>query len=139
MQRVKPMKRNRTPEEKIRACKALQGKTVADICQMPGFLANLSAYVEVQRAEWKKLREFAESQPGKRAKAHPMDTTIGWTDEQWRYEFMAVLNKTSHQSSAVREYIRQLGMQAYNVTVANLVILEFPDLRSYFFKNSKVV
>lgn len=131
----------RTPIEKIRACKALQGKTVLDICSLSGFLSNLKAYVNAQREERKIAIDHAEQFGGGKyhAPGHAIDQTMGWDIEQWREEFMAVLNKSSVQSAAVREYVRQLGMQAYNVTMANIVLVEFPELREYFFGKSKVV
>lgn len=135
------MKKPRTPLEKIKACKDLQGKSVMDICMLPGFISNLDAYVTVQREERKIALDHAMQFGGGKmhAPAHVIDSTMGWDMEQWRDEFTAVLNKTSRQSSAVREYVRQLGMQAYNVTIANIVLVEFPELREYFFGKSKVV
>ena len=131
----------RTPIEKIRACKALQGKTILDICLLPGFLSNLEAYVNAQREERKIALDHAAQFGGGKyhAPAHAIDKTMEWDMERWRDEFMAVLNKSSVQPAAVREYVRQLGMQAYNVTMANIVLLEFPELREYFFGKSKVV
>ena len=135
------MRKPKTPLEKIRSCKALQGKSVADVCMLSGFLANLEAYITVQREERKIATEHAKQFGGGKmhAPAHPIDKTMDWSIERWRDEFIQVLGKTSILPSGVREYVRQLGMQAYNVTIANLVILEYPEMRSYFFKNSKVV
>lgn len=127
--------------KKIRSCKALQGKSVADVCGYSGFLSNLEAYINAQREERRiALDHAAQFGGGKRhAPAHPIDKTMEWSAEQFRDEFVRVLGKTSNQPKAVREYVEQLGKQAYNVTIANIVILEFPELRGYFFKNSKVV
>lgn len=135
------MRKPKTPLEKIRSCKALQGKSVLDVCMLSGFLDNLSSYVKVQREERNIALQHAQQFGGGKmhAPAHPIDKTMGWSDEQWREEFMRVFDKTSTQPAGLREYIYQLGMQAYNVTIANLVILEYPEMRSYFFKNSKVV
>ena len=135
------MRKPKTPLEKIRSCKALQGKSVLDVCMLSGFLDNLSAYVKVQREERNIALQHAQQFGGGKmhAPAHPIDKTLNWSDEQWREEFMMVFDKTSTQPAGLREYIYQLGMQAYNITIANLVILEYPEMRSYFFKKSKVV
>lgn len=141
--RYEMRKNNRTPQEKIRACKALQGKTVEDVCRLPGFRSNLEAYVTAQREEWRVLREHAalrnQGEKKFRPKSHPMDGTVEWTMDKWVDEVVAVLHGYSKEPAAVREYVRQLGIQAYNVTCANLVLLEFPELREYFFGKSKVV
>lgn len=130
-----------TPEQKIRSCKALQGKTVFDVCAMPGFTDNLAAYVRVQREEKLKVLDFAARVGGGKMHAprHPIDQTMDWSVERWVVEFLAVVDGTSKRPASLRQYIRQLGMQAYNVTVANIVILEYPELREYFFPKSKVV
>ena len=135
------MKKKLTPEQKMRSCKALQGKSVLDICMLDGFLSNLEAYVKQQRAERQIALDHAQKFGGDKmhAPAHPIDKTLDWSIEDWRQNFLEVFNKQSKLPSSVREYVRQLGVQAYNVTVANLVILEFPELREYFFPNSKVV
>lgn len=137
-------RKNKTPEEKIRSCKGLQGKSVADICRLDGFRENLWAYVTAQREEWKALRQHAElrsKSAGKtlRAPSHAMDSTVDWDVYRWVDEFICVIGKTSNLSAAVREYVGQLGMQAYNVTIANIVLIEFPELREYFFGKSKVI
>lgn len=135
------MKKKLTPIEKIRSCKALSGKSVADVCMLPGFLDNLEAYVRVQREERQIALNHAMQFGGGKmhAPAHAIDKTLDWSSERWRDEFIQVIGKTSTLPASVREYVRQLGMQAYNLTIANLVILEFPEMRSYFFKDSKVV
>lgn len=140
----KMRRRNKTPEEKIRSCKALQDKSVVDVCRLDGFRDNLWAYVTAQREEWKAIRQHAElrsKSAGKilRAPSHAMDSTVEWDEQRWVDEFIAVIGKTSSLSAAVREYVRQLGMQAYNVTIANIVLVEYPELREYFFGKSKVI
>lgn len=135
------MRKSRTPLEKIKACKDLRGKSVKDIILLSGFLDNLQAYVNVQREERKIALSHADQFGGGKmhAPAHPIDKTMDWEMERWRDEYAMVVNKTSSQPKAVREYIEQLGNQAYRVTVANIVLLEFPELREYFFGKSKVV
>ena len=135
------MKRRKTIEEKIRSCKGLKGKSVIEICKGAGFLSNLESYVEQQRAERRMVLEYAEKiAHGKmHAPAHAIDETLEWTIDEWRDNFIEVIAKVSPLSRRVREYVFQLGMQAYNVTIANIIILEYPELREYFFGKSKVV
>ncbi|MBO7509823.1 MAG: hypothetical protein J6T35_01445 [Bacteroidales bacterium] len=131
----------RTIEEKMRACKGLRGKSVVDIIKGDGFRSNLEAYVEAQRAERRVALDHAQQFGGGKmhAPAHAIDKTMDWSIEDWRDNFAQVVAKISPLPAAVREYVFQLGMQAYNVTIANLVILEFPELREHFFGKSKVV
>ena len=134
-------KKKLTPQEKIASCKALQGKSVLDVCMMSGFLTNLEAYVMAQREDRKVvIAHAAKFGNGKmHAPAHSIDKTLNWSMDDWREHFLKVVNKESLLPKAVREYVRQLGLQAYNVTVANIVLIEFPELREYFFGKSKVV
>ena len=124
---------------KMKACKALAGKTVLDVLEMPEFAANLGKYFEAQKAEWQAARKSLEVQRKiagtnrLRLPAHTLDKLIEWDNERLRKEFVAVVQKTSTSSHAVREYVGQLGMQAYNVTVANFVVAEFPELSDFFF------
>lgn len=130
-----------TVEEKMQSCKGLKGKSVIDICKGEGFRSNLEAYVIAQREERKVVYSHAEQFGGGKfhAPAHTIDHTMEWTVDEWVENFMEVVAKVSPLPANVREYVFQLGMQAYNVTVANIIILEFPELREYFFGKSKVV
>lgn len=125
--------------EKMKACKALEGKTVLDVLKMPEFAANLGKYFDAQKAEWHAARKSLEAQRKVagtnrlRLPAHTLDKLIGWSNEMLLAEFVKVWQKTSTCSHAVREYVAQLGMQAYNVTVANFVVAEFPELSEFFF------
>jgi dsRNA-specific ribonuclease len=51
-------------------------------------------------------------------------------------EFINVLAKCSELSFAERQYIEQLGKQAYNLTVAQYVIEEFPELETELLNKS---
>lgn len=125
--------------EKMKACKALAGKTVLDVLEMPEFAANLGKYFDAQKAEWQAARKSLEAQRKiagtnrLRLPAHTLDKLIGWSNEMLLAEFVKMVQKTSTSSHAVREYVGQLGMQAYNVTVANFVVAEFPELSDFFF------
>lgn len=130
-----------TVEEKMKSCKGLKGKSVIDICKGAGFRSNLEAYVIAQREERKVVYSHAEQFGGGKfhAPAHTIDHTMEWTMDEWVENFMEVVAKVSPLPASVREYVFQLGMQAYNVTIANIIILEYPELREYFFGKSKVV
>ena len=125
----------------MRACKGLRGKSVIDICRGDGFRSNLEAYVEAQRAERRIALDHAQKFGGGKmhAPAHAIDKTLDWSMDEWVENFMEVVGKVSSLPAAVRDYVFQLGMQAYNVTIANIIILEFPELREHFFGKSKVV
>jgi len=128
--------------EKMKSCKALEGKTVLDVLEMPEFAENLGKYFEAQKSEWHAARESLAAQRKiagtnrLRLPAHTLDKLVGWSTEMLRQEFVAVVQKTSKQPYAVREYVGQLGMQAYNVTVANFVIAEFPDTKDFFYPST---
>ena len=78
---------------KIRSCKALQGKTIADICEMPEFRDNLGAYIGAQREDRKAIRASYEAMKklggakGYKLPAHPIDKVIGlsngFTSSNW--------------------------------------------------------
>lgn len=112
--------------EKIRICKALQGKTIVDVCSMPQFMDNVSAYL----AEQKELREVTlRAIPnGKRAASHvidriKLDDVTGIIDE-----YVLILAKKSRKSASERLYIEQICQQAYNLTICQIVCKEFPEL-----------
>lgn len=132
-------------QEKIASCKALQGKSVVDVVAMPEFQQNLAAYMKVQRTEREAARESYEkitkANPAvgrlMHLPAHPVDKCIGMTAEEFAAEYLCVINKRSDRPAAEREYIRQLGQQAFNLTIANFVVAEFPELKDIFFPTSK--
>lgn len=128
--------------QKIESCKALQGKTVADVCKMDCFLENLAKYFKAQKedrqaikASFDAMRKLGGSK-GYRLPAHPIDRIINLTVEEFADAFMDVINKTSARPAAERKYIEQLGQQAYNLTVAQIVTAEFPELHDKFFPKS---
>ena len=107
-------------------CRALDGKTVRDVLQMPRFLDNLSALWDEQRA----LRSSAEaSVPGKRLASHVICSLMGLSEEDMVNEYALVLSRVSTRSAAQRKYILQLGSLAYSRTVAQLLAEEHPEMR----------
>lgn len=126
-------------ESKVRSCKELQGKTIFDICASDEFLENLAKYMEAQRADRKAIQASYQAMrkaggaKGYKLPSHPIDRVIDMTCEAFTMEYIAVIYKSSKRPYAEREYIRQLGNQAYGVTIANIVCKEFPELKEKLF------
>lgn len=124
---------------KIQAVKALQGKTVQDITEMPEFRANLEAYWKAQKddrdaikASYKAMRKLGGAK-GYKLPAHTIDHLAGFTVDDIIKEFRNIFSRRSKCSAAEREYIEQLGMQAYNLTIAQIAVAEFPELKDELF------
>lgn len=121
-------------QRKIESCKALKGKSVADVVHDEKFLDNLSAYMAAQREDRKQIRASYEAMrkvggsKGYKLPSHPIDRVIDLLTVQFAAEFLAVITKTSKRPFAERQYIQQLGMQAYNLTVAQYIVEEYPEL-----------
>lgn len=128
---------------KIASCKALQEMTVADLCATARFRENLAAYMTAQRTDREAIRDSYKAMKklggakGYKLPAHPIDRVIDLSVEDFAVEYMAVINKTSTRPAAEREYIRQLGQQAYNLTVAQYVVDEYPELKKVLLPKSK--
>lgn len=120
--------------KKIASCKALQGMTVEELIATDRFRDNLAAYMTAQKEDRKQIRAVSEAMrklggaKGYKLPAHPIDRVINLTVGEFAAEFMAVVAKKSARPVAERQYIQQLGMQAYNLTVAQYVVEEFPEL-----------
>lgn len=67
---------------------------------------------------------------GYKLPAHPIDRIHGMSIEDFAQEYLKIIQKCSDKPFAVRQYISQLGQQAYNLTVAQIVVEEFPELES---------
>lgn len=119
-------------QQKIASCKALQGKTVEDVCQMPEFIGNLEGYFNAQKEDRKTVREMAKEMD-QRPFAHVVDRFILWKAEAMRDEFLLILSGRSRMTVRERLYVRQLCQQAYNLTVAQMIVAEFPELKDEFF------
>lgn len=130
-------------QKKINECKALQGKTVADIVEMQRFQMNLTKYFTAQKEDRKAIRSSYQAMHrlggagGYKLRAHAIDRVIDWSVEDLAVEYLRIFNKESKESAAVRKYIFQLAGQAYNLTIAQIVCEEFPELESVFFPKSK--
>lgn len=132
----------RETRKKIDSCKALQGKTVEDVIMEQKFLDNLNAYWKAQREERiaAKKSYAAMHKLGNRKTflpAHTIDHLMNLTTEQLRDEFLHLFKRDSERSAAERKYIEQIGMQAYNLTVCQYVVAEFPELKDELLPDHK--
>ena len=121
-------------QRKIESCKALQGMTVEDFINNARFRENLAGYLTEQRetrktarASYAAMRKVGGAK-GYKLPAHVCDKFIDVNVDQFAELFMAVIAKRYNGPLAERQYIRQLGMQAYNLTVAQYVVEEYPEL-----------
>lgn len=121
-------------QQKIRQCKALQNLSVADLIATQRFLDNLAAYMTAQREDRNAIRASYEAMrklggaKGYKLPAHPIDRVIDMRVEDFANAYAAVINRSSKRPAAERKYIMQLGNQAYNLTVLQFVVDEFPEL-----------
>ena len=128
---------------KIRSCKALQGKTIADICESEEYCNNLAAYMAAQREDRKAIRASYDAMKklggarGFKIPAHPIDRLMDLSAYEFAHEYLAVMGKVSSRPAAERKYIQQLGQQAYNLTIAQIVCVEFPELKDTLIPTSK--
>lgn len=120
--------------KKINTCKALRTATVADIVRGERFRDNLSAYMAAQREDRAQIRASYEAMKkvggakGYKLPAHPVDRVIDMATEDFAEEYLRVIQHKSDRPAAQREYIFQLAQQAYNLTVAQIVCEEYPEL-----------
>ena len=128
---------------KIASCKALQEMTVADLCATVRFRDNLAAYMTAQRTDRDAIRKSYDAMrklggaKGYKLPAHPIDRVINLSVEDFAVEYLAVIANASKRPVAERQYIQQLGQQAYNLTVAQYVVDEYPELADELIPKSK--
>lgn len=114
---------------------ALRDKSVYDVLIMPEFATILTAYINEQVETRKKVLETIAKlkEQGKRvAENRPtidrvMDLGL-MNAGDFAVEFARVLNHQSKYPSAIRLYIHQLGMKAYNATMEKLICDANPDM-----------
>ena len=122
-------------QQKIASCKALQGKSILDLCHTERFMDNLAAYLTAQREDRKAIRQSYEAMrklggaKGYKIPAHTIDHLSELSVDDFAREYLAVIGGCSKRNAAERKYIQQLGQQAYNLTVAQIVVEEFPELK----------
>lgn len=120
--------------KKVASCKALQEMTVADLCATVRFRDNLAAYMTAQRTDRDAIRKSYDAMrklggaKGYKLPAHPIDRVINMPVDDFAVEYLAVIANASKRPVAERRYIQQLGQQAYNLTVAQYVVDEYPEL-----------
>jgi len=121
-------------QKKINACKALNGMSVADLIATDRFRNNLGAYMIAQREDRKQIRASYEAMrkmggaKGFKLPAHIIDRLMDLSVDEFANAFASIINGVSTRTASEREYIAQLGFQAYNLTVIQYVIEEFPEL-----------
>lgn len=129
--------------KKIRSCKELQGKTIKEIIDSVEFVDNLAAYWVAQKSDREVTKKSYEAMRkaggahGYRVPAHPIDDLCTLTADEMASEYYAVLMKMCNRPAAERKYIYQLGQQAYNLTIAQIVVREFPELKDTLIPKSK--
>ena len=125
------------------SCKALKGKTIRDVITMSRFVENLAAYWTAQKADRDATRKSYEAMKklggakGYKMPAHVIDRLYPLTAEDLAVEFAQVIYSGSNRSANERKYIRQIGQQAYNLTVAQIVVEEFPELEDELLPKKK--
>lgn len=130
-------------QKKIAACKELQGMTVGDIIKSQRFTDNLAAYISAQREDRKAIQKsYAAmrklgSTRGLKLPAHVIDRLMDLSVTDFAAEYGRIIDHESERPAAERKYIYQLGLQAYNVTIAQAVVDEFPELKDYLFPKSE--
>ena len=122
--------------DKVRKCKKLQGKNIVDVMDMRQFQDNLAAYWTQQR-ESRLQVERNYKLITKPVPVHPIANLMKLSVKQLMLEYLAVINGTSTRTSSERTYIKQLCQQAYNLTVAQIVCKEFPELESELLPKAK--
>lgn len=129
--------------QKIRSCKALQEKTIFDVVALPRFLENLAAYWTEQKesrktaiASYQAMHKLG-GPKGYKLPAHVIDKLVDLSVEDLAVEYAKVVAGGSTRNPAERKYIRQIGQQAYNLTVAQMVVEEYPELESVLIPKAK--
>lgn len=128
---------------KIESVKALQNASVEDILAMPEFTENLGKYLKAQQEDRKAIRASYEAMKklggakGYKLPSHPLDHFSETEPETFAEMVREVLAGVSRLPVAQRNYIRQLGLQAYSLTVAQIVIKEYPELEDELIPKNK--
>lgn len=119
---------------KIQACKALQNVSVRDMLKTDRFQENMAAYLNAQKedrtsyiASYAAMRKLGVPK-GYKLPAHVVDRILDLSVEDFTEAYFEVIQGVSDRSAAERLYISQLGQQAYNLTIAQIVCEEFPEL-----------
>lgn len=120
--------------KKIASCKALQEMTVADLCATARFRDNLAAYWAVQKEDRNAIRASYQAMhklgtnKGYKLPSHTIDRIMNLTVDDLVVAYKEIINGHCDRPFSERRYIGQLGQQAYNLTVAQYVVDEYPEL-----------
>ncbi len=119
---------------KVRQCKALQDVTIAQLVETQKFRNNLAAYMTAQKEDRAAIQKSYMAMKklggakGYKLPSHPIGKVINLSVGEFANEYLAIINHVSKRPFAERRYIFQLGNQAYNLTIAQIVVEEFPEL-----------
>lgn len=128
---------------KVRQCKALQDVTIAQLVETQKFRDNLAAYMTAQKEDRAAIQKSYMAMKklggakGYKLPSHPIDKVINLSVGEFANEYLAIINHVSKRPFAERRYIFQLGNQAYNLTIAQIVVDEFPELADELIPKSK--
>ena len=74
---------------------------------------------------------------GLKLPAHPVDNFLEMSVADFAMEYLAVFAGMSKRPKSERDYINQLGQQALNLTIAQIVCEEFPELEPALIPKAK--
>lgn len=123
----------------------LKDKQVFDVLKMPEFVANIGAFMNEQKmtreAVLQQRQKIVESGKFPAPEKRPcidrvIELGLLMNAEDFTLEFAKVLSRTSEHPKEIREYIRQLGMRAYKLTVEQFICKENPDMAELVEKSS---
>jgi hypothetical protein len=112
----------------------LQDVTIAQLVETQKFRDNLAAYMTAQKEDRAAIQKSYMAMKklggakGYKLPSHPIDKVINLSVGEFANEYLAIINHVSKRPFAERRYIFQLGNQAYNLTIAQIVVEEFPEL-----------
>lgn len=121
--------------EKIRKVKALQGLTIGEVCALPRFRDNMAAYIAAQQ-KMRKIYFDACAKQKVKPLAHTIDK-IPTDAAEFTGEYLECIAGVNKRPAAQREYILQLGSQAYGLTIAQYAVEEFPELKEELFPKAQ--
>lgn len=111
--------------------------TVFDVLDMPEYITNLAAYMNEQKMtrdavlqQRKKIIEAGKFPAPENRPCIDRVIELGLMESanDFAFEFAKVLNRTSEHPRKIREYIWQLGMRAYQLTIEQFICDANPDM-----------
>lgn len=125
---------------KIMQTAALKDKTIGDILKTDLFRTNIAAYLKAQREDRAKAKEYIRNMAKQFRnriwpKAHVIDRLDYLTPDNFASYFAKILEHHSFLPKSEREYIEQIGRQAFNKTIADIAIAERPELENEIYSS----